>query len=189
MSQTTSLPSYTEITEALQNMESDIPSAEAHGLLCGIICTANGKMDMGWEKLLGDTQNNQQSIERLRQLYNASLQLLSDFSLEFTLLLPDDETDINERAEALGIWCQGFLTGLRQAPQIAEDTASAEAAEALDDITEIAQINYGDIADSNEDENAYLELVEYVRLAVLMLYQEFNANTQSEDTPDNNLLH
>ncbi len=189
MNQTVTLPSYADTTEALQNMESDIPSAEAHGLLCGIICTTRGKIDMGWEKLLSGAQKNQQSVELLRQLYGVSFQQLTDFSLDFALLLPNDEADINERAEALGIWCQGFLTGLQQNPQIIEDSASPEVTEALNDITEIAQINYGDITDTDEDEKAYLELVEYVRLAVLMLYQEFNANMQSDEASESNALH
>jgi uncharacterized protein YgfB (UPF0149 family) len=42
----------------------------------------------------------------------------------------------------------------------------------LDDITEISEINFGDIAENDEDESAYFELVEYVRLSVLMIFHE-----------------
>jgi uncharacterized protein YgfB (UPF0149 family) len=189
MSQTITLPSYADVTQALQDMESDIPCAEAHGLLCGVICATGGKMKMGWEKLLSGEQQNAESIAVLQQLTASSFQKMTEFSLEFTLLLPDDDTDINDRAEALGIWCQGFLTGLQQGTRSLEENTSAEVNEALQDLTEIAQINYGEIGASEEDETAYFELVEYVRLAVLMLYQELNPDAAFEKTENNDSLH
>ena len=80
---------------------------------------------------------------------------MNQFSFEYNLLLPNDDTDINVRAEALGIWCQGFLTGLQQAEISLEKHANTELTDAIKDITEIAQISYGDIPSTDEDETAY----------------------------------
>jgi uncharacterized protein YgfB (UPF0149 family) len=186
MNQLSALPTYVDVTQALQTMESDLSGAEAHGLLCGIICATAGKMDTSWEKLMGSSED-QQSIQLIKQLHAISFQHMTTFSFDFMLLLPDDEVDINERTEALSFWCQGFLTGLQQTTLPAN--APAEATEALEDITEIAQVNYGDIAATDEDENAYVELIEYVRLAVLLLYQEFHTETDIDSVRDKNLLH
>jgi uncharacterized protein YgfB (UPF0149 family) len=189
MNQITSPQSYTELTEVLENTQSEMPAAEAHGLLCGIICATSGRVDPPWGKLINGSTKNPDALEPLQKLYATSYQQLSEFSLEFTLLLPADDIDINIRAEALGFWCQGFLIGLKQGPRSVEDSASSDAVEALTDITEIAQVNHGDISSTDEDESAYFDLVEYVRLAVLMLYHEFKSGTKFDSTENDNLLH
>ena len=91
------------------------------------------------------------------------------------MLLPNDKTDINLRTEALGSWCQGFLSGLKQCHIPLENREPGDITDTLSDITEIAKVNFGDIKTTDEDEMAYFELVEYVRLAVLMLFHELNA--------------
>jgi uncharacterized protein len=173
MNQTTAYPEYSEINDALNKTGATLPAAEAHGLMCGVICATRDENNPEWEKLVLGNKKNQAAKNILRQLYISSHSQISHFALEFTLVLPDDAVDINERAEALGIWCQGFLVGLQQGTLTLSDKAEPEAAEALHDIAEIAQVSYGDIASAEEDETAYVELVEYVRLAVLMLYHEF----------------
>jgi uncharacterized protein YgfB (UPF0149 family) len=189
MNQITSSLTYTELTEALQHAQSEMSGAEAHGILCGIICATSGRVDPPWEKLIVGSSKNEQAHEVLKKLYATSYQQMSEFSFEFALLLPDDDLDINTRAEALGFWCQGFLIGLQQGPRSIEDGASSEAVEALDDITEIAQVNHGEISSTDEDESAYFDLVEYVRLAVLMLYHELKSGTTLSQKGNDNLLH
>jgi uncharacterized protein YgfB (UPF0149 family) len=166
-------PDYLEINNALAKSGSTMTAAEAHGLMCGMICSSPYKNAPLWENLLLGPQKSQASKKILQQLYVYSDSLISEFALEFILALPDDETDINERTECLGLWCQGFLVGLQQGQLKLPKDADNEAAEALHDLTEIAQVTHGGSDQGNqEDEEAYFELVEYVRLAVLMFYQE-----------------
>ena len=47
----------------------------------------------------------------LEGLFEESTGVLSRAEMEFEPLLPDDETDLAARVEALGAWCQGFLYG------------------------------------------------------------------------------
>jgi uncharacterized protein YgfB (UPF0149 family) len=189
MNQITSLPSYTELTETLEHALSDMSGAEAHGILCGIICATSGRTDPPWEKLIPGSSKNQHAHDILKKIYATSYQQISEFSFEFVLMLPDDDIDINIRAEALGFWCQGFLIGLQHGPKSIEDGASSEAVEALSDITEIAQVNHGDITSTDEDESAYFDLMEYIRLAVLMLYHELKSGAPFSQTGNDNLLH
>lgn len=184
MTQTSSLPSYADVTTALAEAGSAFQAADAHGLLCGVICATSGKAG-DWEKLILGTSGNAHNSEVLQELYEISYHQMSEFSFEFSLLLPDDMEDINTRTEALGLWCQGFITGLGQSVTPIEENATPEVAEALDDITEIAQVSYGDIPGSDEDETAYFELVEYIRLTAIMLFHELKSSPSSKkDDPD-----
>ena len=183
-------PDYTELSAALVDAKLNFSTAQVHGLFCGFICAGNIKDHHAWEKQLFGTQKIKDAhcLELLQQLYELTHQQLKEFSFEFSLFLPDDETDINLRAEALGLWCQGFVTGLQPVTGASHNPMKDEIQEALNDITEIAQVNYGDIADDDEDEVAYFELVEYVRLAALMIYHELKSGTPHHLTT-NDPLH
>lgn len=191
MNQPCSLPNYTELTLLLNKVKPDLHPAETHGLLCGYLCIAPDpkKLDPKFEQLLLRGKANKKIHAILSQLYTASYHSLSQFSFEFSLIIPDDDTDINVRAEALGLWCQGFLTGLAQSPTSLQNYPENEIIEALSDFTEIAQINFCDIPANEEDETAYCELVEYVRLTALMLFNELQSHAPPLKVGDNTLLH
>jgi uncharacterized protein YgfB (UPF0149 family) len=189
MTLTSCLPSYNELSKLLLKIQPDLSPAEIHGLLCGHICTMPGKDDLRWKKILFHDKKYKKVLEVLSQFHAASYQQLSEFSFEFNLALPDDAVDINVRTEALGLWCQGFLLGLALAPTSNQNKVSAEITEALEDITEIAQINFGNIPENEEDETAYLELVEYVRLTILMIFDELRPVAFSQKTNSKTLLH
>jgi uncharacterized protein YgfB (UPF0149 family) len=62
--------------------------------------------------------------------------------------------------------------------------------EAINDIIEIAKMNYEEVVASEEDETAYIELVEYVRLAVILIYQNLREQEKtSKSTSSSNHLH
>lgn len=184
-----SLPSYSDLTNALQSEETPFLAAQAHGYICGLLCGTSGKIDNSWQnKILGE-QKNRRAREMLQELFETSYHMISEFSFEFALILPDDKADINLRTEALGSWCQGFLAGLKQCRIPLEDREPSEVTDTLSDITEIATVNFGDIQSTEEDEMAYFELVEYVRLAVLMIFHEFNTPNAEDSIENGNWTH
>jgi uncharacterized protein YgfB (UPF0149 family) len=191
MSQTITFPTYPEISDALLDTGATISPAETHGIMCGMICSSPYENAPSWEKLLVGTKKNAAAKKLLQQLYVSSSALISEFALEFVLLLPEEEIDINERTEQLGLWCQGFLVGLQQGPLHLPGgpNADTEAAEAMHDLAEIAQVSYGEISNSEGEETALFELVEYVRLAVLMLYHEIRTPTPAGSTEKDMPLH
>lgn len=178
---TPTLPTCDEITSALKKIPSDFSAAQVHGLFCGFICLLGGKNSESWKKRLLGKKQNKEAEETLQELYEISYHQISEFSFEFDLLLPDDDVDINVRAEALGLWCQGFITGLAQEGKPIEQYSSPEITETLNDIIEISQVSYGEIVDTDEDESSYFELVEYVRLGVLMIFTELQSENRQED--------
>lgn len=177
--------SYGELTKALTSKNTSCPPAQAHGLMCGYICASPNKNDYDWNKLLLDGDGNQKSQQILQQLFDDTYRQLNDFSFEFNLLLPPDNADINDRTEALGMWCQGFIIGLQALHLGPHSTISDEIKNAVENIAEIANVDYGNLHEADDEDAAYFELTEYVRLAILMIYQELSTSHREE----NNLLH
>ena len=59
--------------------------------------------------------------------------------------------------------------------------------EAINDMIEIAKMNYEEVVAGEEDEAAYTELVEYVRMAAILIYQEMHE--LGADAPRSKHLH
>ena len=183
------LPSYEKLVTLFKKTKSDLNPAQTHGILCGHLCITPGlgEVPPQFEMSILHEKKAESSFAVLSDLYQASYQSLKQFSFEFSLVLPNDKTDINSRVEALGLWCQGFLIGLEQSQVSLQKHPEKEIAEALDDIAEIAQVSFGDIPDNDEEEAAYLELVEYTRLTALMLFNTLQSTLFSQQ--NDMLLH
>jgi uncharacterized protein YgfB (UPF0149 family) len=108
--------------------------------------------------------------EALRQLYRDCRAQLDDPDLGFEPLLPALDAPLETRADALVEWCRGFLggVGLSGAPA---RFLSGDASEVLADIGRIAASRF-DYDDAEEDENALSEVLEFVRVGVLLLHTE-----------------
>lgn len=189
MSTASTLPTYSAVTSALKQTPGKFNASQVHGLFCALLCTNSSKDNSQWQKIVMCDEKNQKSQDILQELYENSYHQMSEFSFEFALLLPNDTKDINTRTEALGLWCQGFLAGLKQSHIRITHREPGEVTDALNDLTEIAQVTYGDIPASEEEETAYFELVEYVRLAILMIFHELKTDSLQKDPGENDLLH
>lgn len=155
--------------------------AECHGVLCGMICGESGRTADDYLGQLEQLQLLDQPGLALHQVmvdaFDSTVQQLQDSDLQFELWLPDDEQSLEQRTEALAQWCTGFLAGLGLGGDLPD--LSDEAREALDDLQQIARAAYTAVDDSNaadadgeEDERAFVEIVEYVRVVTLMLREE-----------------
>ncbi len=188
MNETPLLPTYIEFSRILQKTLPNSNASQIHGLLCGNICAASGHISDILD-ILPQVKKSKKVRTIVQEIYETSYHQISEFSFEFSLILPTDEADINARAESLGLWCQGFLSGLNQVITLKEMKFSHDVKEALTDMTEIAKVNFGDIVDDDEDETAYFELVEYVRLSVLMIFHELKTEKLDNDDEANPSLH
>ncbi len=152
--------------------------AECHGVLCGILCGENGNTADHYfihlAKLEFAVEAGSGLHEALTEAFESTVLLLEDEDLRFNLWLPDDEEPLRERTDSLAHWCTGFLAGLGVAGPL--PTLSAEALEALQDVRQIAMAGFLGQADGDEemedDETAFFEIVEYVRVVTLMLREE-----------------
>ena len=107
------------------------------------------------------------------------LEQLSAADFGFQLLLPEDDTELTSRTESLGAWSSGFLSGFGLSFDHTKQSLSSEVTDAMEDLANIAQVSF-DVDDEDLEgesaETSYLELVEYVRLAAMMVFAEFNVS-------------
>lgn len=159
--------------------------AELHGHLVGRL-SAGGRLDhAGWLDLAReviDGRGSPAEADRvlLIQLYEATLTQLTDSGFKLSLLLPDDEAPIEQRAQALGQWCEGFLGGFGLVSR--EQPLSEEAESVLADFAAIAQVQT-DLEETEANEVDFMEVTEYARVAVLMLFSECQPADRGQDQP------
>lgn len=167
------LPDYSELEQALSETVLKLHPSQVHGILCGVL-SGNVSGTLAWEELVVGSKDTSKSHTILQALYAASAKQLNDFLFEFQLVLPDDTEKLSVRAEAMTLWCQGYLTGLKLAQVQMIGREAGDVTEAINDLIEIAKMNYEDVVAGEEDESAYVELVEYVRMAVILIYQDIH---------------
>jgi uncharacterized protein YgfB (UPF0149 family) len=106
---------------------------------------------------------------------------LEDVSFLFKPTLPDDELPLGDRLVAIGDWCSNYISGLGDGMGDSFEF-SEDGREALEDLTAIGQISV-DFESDDEGERDYTELVEYVRLAVQVIFSDLHPNMKSEESP------
>ncbi|MBB3102628.1 YecA family protein [Azomonas macrocytogenes] len=171
---------YTAFAGLLTNSGSSVSPAELHGLLLGRSCAGAGFTVDPWledaAELLGVVPEDRlrQALVGLQEMAKGEL-ASSDIAL--ILLLPSDEMPLAERAAALGQWCQGFLAGFGLAA--GSRTLSQDATETLQDLAAIAQVE-NRLDESENGENDYMEVMEYLRVAPLLLFTECAAPVEAD---------
>lgn len=184
---TTQLPDF-ERTLALAQGNLETPElAECHGVVCGLLCRMpDASLDAFLDLLdmleLVNTPGTGLRMA-LEELLIATREQLLDEELGFSLWLPNDEEMLEERTMALAQWCSGFLAGIGSSGDDTLKAMSDEANEALKDLQKISTADVADTDESEEDEIAYSEIVEYIRIVTLMIREDLRG-------PDNrDLIH
>ena len=156
---------------------------ELSGMLCGMLCAGTARRAaaaiIARQLTAGDGSDAEHSAlhDALRHhLANLEARLEATDDL-FEPDLPDDEEQLAVRVAALAAWSRGFQYGLLQsAAGLQLDRLSPESREALEDISEYCHLDdAGDHADDPIEEDAYLQLVEYLRVAVALIHADLTA--------------
>ncbi len=111
------------------------------------------------------------------------------------LLLPDDDDSAQARTEAMGQWCEGFLHGLvseTHGDKLRERLASDPLSDIIKDLLEITRATVGEEANEQATDNAFAELVEYLRVAAQLTYEElaeFREPSSNQPQFDSPTLH
>lgn len=180
-----SMPTYQALEQALSKTKLKLNPSQVQGIICGILCGPADYSTSAWENLVTGGKESAEAHHLLQNLYEATEIELNEFLFDLQLVLPDDEENLTLRAEALTLWCQGVLTGLKLVQIPIEARPKGDVTEAINDLIEIAKMNYEEVVANEEDEAAYTELVEFVRMAVILIYQSMHENDQ---TPNSNKL-
>ncbi|CAI8951773.1 MULTISPECIES: YecA family protein [Pseudomonas] len=163
---------YTAFATLLSSNGHPVSPAELHGLLLGRSCAGAGFDAEAWladaaHLLENDPADNvRNALIGLQEMVKGEL---AGDDITVVLLLPGDEAPLAERAAALGEWCKGFLYGFGL--NSAGLTLSGEAKEVLQDLDAISQVQDA-LEESEDGENDYMEVMEYLRVAPLLLYTE-----------------
>lgn len=174
---------YSSLNTELKSSEIGINPAELHGFITGII--VGGIQDESWQTLLNDMMNDGQPItgkllQSIQQLHEQIIQKLNNENFEFQLLL--NEKDLFTQIDDMVGWVNHFLLGLGLAqPQLAK--VKGDVGEAIYDLRQITQLGYDEEDDQDELAFALEEILEYVRMSVILCYDEFN------DHPTSKTLH
>ena len=162
------LPPYSLLAASLDQSE----PAELHGLLCGQLCVRPELPPEAWlDTALIETDADAAVTELLQQIYDATARQLRDPQYGLELLLPDDAEDMDVRLEAVAGWGQGFISGLGLGGLRSPETLTGEAGEFLRDLGDIIRVDFQASGGEEEDEIAYTEIVEYLRVGVLLVRQ------------------
>lgn len=119
-------------------------------------------------------------LKSLDEWFGDTLGAMNDPELDFTPALPSEEIPVVERMRALGDFCAGFTYGIglsaaqrgnqampEDTREIIEDFQAIDAADALDQPDE-----QGEALSADKQEDLYVELLEYVRVGVLLILEE-----------------
>lgn len=156
--------------------------SELHGLLAGQLSAGVRADAEAWLAMVVahlDIQVLEDDDDKaeLVTLYDLVLEQLMAADFGFQLLLPEDDVELTGRTESLGAWCSGFLSGFGLGFDRSKQTLSSEITDSMEDLANIAQVSFDADEEELEEESAetsYVELVEYVRLAAMMVFAEFN---------------
>ena len=185
-------PNFDEIEHQLGAAHALADLPEAHGTLAGALCGSNEWALNDWLREVFAEGQAGTAEPAMASVYEWTRHALDQAGLEFQLLLPEDESSVADRARALGEWCQGFLYGLGCNPLPEPEHLSGDAAEIVHDLTAITQVGIDAQASLEDNEQAYAELVEFVRVGVQLLFEEL-ADYRNMATPsvrdDGHSLH
>ena len=177
-------PDPDEIGLALAVSELSPSAFEAHGIYCGLLAAVAPEPQQRWlDELLPTADHDDPETAHCRSLLQdlaaATRARLEGPSQDFDLLLPEDERSLRERAVAVHEWTRGFLFGLGLAG-IDAARLSPRTREAFDDLMEVTRMDLNDLDDNETNEQALSDVIEFIRVAALLLHEEGAASTDAD---------
>ncbi len=172
------MSSYLDLQQligALQVFGIEASPYELHGTLCGLLCINPDASVSNWLSLLTqgqiDERATEPSAQLLTQLYTETVSALADNSLDFYPLLTENK-EYSVQLHSIAQWSQGFLLGLAGIKSFA--AYPAEVKEFVTDITAISQAEDYELAGDESDEETIMQLIEFIRIGVLLVNEEMN---------------
>lgn len=174
------LGDFSAVQHCLEDQDSEMGAAEAHGLASGMLCANPNTTLDAWLQAVFETGHQTRKLQPeevpdLIALFEGTSELLQNDQFGFDLLFPEEGATLNQQARALGDWCQGFLYGLACGGMTDQSNWAEDSQGILHDLSEIAKLD-DDTNEQDEDERALTELREYVRVAVQIILMELQSN-------------
>ena len=182
---------YDELDVALRRCGSTWRGSQAHGLLCGRLAVHGSDGAITWRDQLLESLDPADALRAeceilLDEVFRQTWQQLAERQSELDLLLPDDGDSTAARARCLAEWCEGFLHGLvsdNHNDAVRQRLGKEPLSDLIRDMLEITRAT-ADEDDDEATEAAYVELVEYIRVAAQLAYEELADIRNSPLGPD-----
>lgn len=172
------LPSHAELALQIQRDAIGVDASELHGVLCGYIAGGGRPDGTDWLAKLAVDAPSPGEGSALEQMQQGSLAQFADSDFGFSLLLPADDAALGLRADCVLQWCRGFLGGFGLAGHL--DALPDNVSEAINDLHRIGSADVS-VEDEEADEEALAEIIEFVRMAALMIHQEKASRDSTAD--------
>ena len=171
---------HDELDAALKRCGATWDAGQAHGLLCSRLAVLGADAGSSWldQVLAGSDPDDVPRREceiLLDALYACTHRQLSQRQSEFQPLLPDDSDSTIIRAEAIAHWCEGFLHGLVSgSPDVGlkKRLADEPLSDIIKDMLQITRATVDAETEEEANEAAYADLVEYLRVAAQLTFEE-----------------
>ena len=183
---------FQEFADQLLEQGQQASPSSVHGCLCGLLAAGgSGEPEWGLARLCEalDLSLHGELAGSVLQLYQSLDAALEDEEFDFHPLLPDDSADMDQRTLSLAAWCSGFLSGYALPDPPARAGAAGDSAEILRDFAAIAEVELDREAPEEESEESFMELVEYLRFAVLNVYLDNRIAAGSDQAGSPGVLH
>lgn len=170
---------FDDLSSALQDAQTPIAAAEAHGIICGALCAPTTAPDR-WQALIfggAPAGDSAAASEMLTSLYQQTRAGLDDETFGFVLMTPDDRYDLPTRADGLADWCRGFVFGLVAGGVKDIQQLPGDAPEIVNDFVAISEMSADPETEGEQQEQALAEIEEYVRVGVQLIYDELHPST------------
>ncbi|AOE48881.1 UPF0149 family protein [Kangiella sediminilitoris] len=167
---------YTQVSELCENFFPDLSPSELAGMIHGLFghgfVVESGRWQQQMSEFLasGDMLP-EPALQGLEQLMAFTQKDYQPDSFSIDLIRPEDDYPLAQRAKAIGEWCQGYLVGYGLVPEKNGQKLEGEAKEALQDISEIAQIDFEMDEPDEEMEKAFMTVCEHIKMSALLLCQ------------------
>ena len=182
---------YQDLSSLLAQVGFDDETSGFHGALCGALCVKPAKdidliylLDAGGEQA---SSPDAQQLRSLAQVREQTLLSLQDNEAGFTPLLPHDDAELAQRVASLVAWCEGFLFGLSSKANLDLESCSEELQEIIEDFTQFTRASIDGEDNVELEENAYAELVEYIRVGAQLVYMEMRPRPTPDPQPSKKL--
>ena len=190
---------YLQFEQLLAACDSEVSASEADGRLLGLAALLGADAAGVWLDQLGvsaEAADVMQHVAQLVSIAERRLGILDRGAALPDLCVPDDNDDLRDRVESIGLWAGGFVSGVGEGAALrgtpARERLEREPLEELlKDLTEISRVEIAEDeldGETNAAETAYNEVLEFLRVAAQLFYEEM-LPVRDIEQPSTSLVH
>jgi len=172
------MSNYEQVSQQLQAAGSEVNPSELHGMLCGLMAAGDTNPAIHWlsdcldiSPIVGDLLVNE-CLMALKELAERTQVAIDSEDEELHPLLVDDDAPIQQRAQSITDWCEGFNVGMGFALPQPKQPFSRQVTEAITSLSDITRMDVDELEESEENDNALMEVSEFLWVATMLIYTE-----------------